>query len=358
MYQNRIDRLRQSLREHNLDSLWVSNLPNIRYLSGFTGSTAKVLITEKQAFLIVDFRYVTQAELESSHMTILKVGGSDYLTAYRDAIKNNGALRLGFEASDVSFADFDELSRDTQVDWLATSGIVEELRKIKDADEARRMKRACKITSDALTETLAMIRPGMTELDVLAELEYRMRKAGGGIPAFDTIVASGVRSSMPHAHPTDKVIQDGDYVTIDCGSTFEGYCADTTRTIVVGNPDDRQKEIWNAVREAMERGIAAVRPGVSCKSVDAVARDYLASLGFAEYFGHGLGHGVGIEVHEEPRLNTRCEDILQPGMMVTVEPGVYIPEWGGVRLEQLVMVTENGAEVFTDAPISIVAPIK
>lgn len=352
--QRRLENLRAKLAERKLDGIYLTNLKNICYLTGFAGSTAKALITKDQALLVLDFRYFTQAQEQAPHMEIVKVESNDYHAAYLRAIEQSGAKTLGFEGADMSWVDFEGLKKDVSgVKWVDSSGLVEGLRMIKDPGEAEQIKKACQITSRALEATIGLLRPGMTELDVLAELEYRMRKAGGGEVAFETIVASGVRSSMPHAHATDKVLEEGDFVTIDCGSSFGGYCADTTRTVVLGTPSPKQEEVWNAVKEAMERGIRAVKPGVACKAVDAVARDYLSSLGYGEYFGHGLGHGVGVEVHEEPRLNTRSEQTLQPGMIVTVEPGIYLPDWGGVRLEQLVYVTEKGCEVFTDAPVSI-----
>ncbi|HEY9765484.1 MAG TPA: Xaa-Pro peptidase family protein, partial [Chroococcales cyanobacterium] len=325
VFQGRIEKLRKVLFEKKLDGIFLSNLKNIRYLTGFSGSTAKAVITADQALLIIDFRYFTQAAEQAPHMEVFKVEASDYRAAYQGAIAKSKVKVLGFEGDNLTFDDFEKLRTGSPtVDWMDAPNLVEPLRTIKDPGEAESIKKACRITSRALAETLDIIKPGMTELDVLAELEYRMRKGGGGNLAFDTIVASGVRSSMPHASASEKVIEEGDFVTIDCGSSFGDYCADTTRTVVIGEPDTKQREVWNAVRVAMEMGIKAVKPGISCREVDGISRNYLASLGFGEYFGHGLGHGVGLEVHEEPRLSVRSEEILQAGMIVTVEPGVYI----------------------------------
>jgi Xaa-Pro aminopeptidase len=239
------------------------------------------------------------------------------------------------------------------VEWVPSRNLVASGREVKDPAEIASIRRACAITSAAVTAAMAMLAPGVEEREVAAEIERNFKRLGADGLAFPTLVASGDRTAQPHPQPGDRRLQAGEWLLIDAGCTSGGYCADMTRTMVLGRPDKRQHEVWDAVRAALEAGLAAVRPGARARDVDAACRRVLAGKGLAGYFGHDTGHGVGLTLHEGPRLSADSEDVLEPGMLVTVEPGVYMPGWGGVRLEELALVTADGREVLTTAPLGL-----
>ena len=340
----RIERVRAALHDTEADALLVTDATNVRYLSGFTSpEDGRILITQQGALLVTDARYATQAPDESSiEVQITR-------DAFALVAERVGAGALAFEAEHLTVARLGELREKLGSEPIATRGIVEGLRRVKSAVEVELVRKAARITDEALAEVLPRVRAGVRESEIALELERAFRERGASA-AFPTIVASGVRGALPHGEASDKTIEQGDLVTIDLGARYRGYCADMTRTIAVGEPSERMREVYAAVLEAQEAALDAVRPGVSGKELDAVARKVLETRGLAVAFVHALGHGVGLNVHEAPSLSPRSDDILEPGMLVTIEPGAYLPGVGGVRIEDLVLVTDEGCEALSKSP--------
>jgi Xaa-Pro aminopeptidase len=350
-------RLRQQLAARGLDGFFVAapeTLPrvNLRYLSGFTGSSAYLLVTAQEAWLLTDFRYVEQAEAEAGTFEV-RQHERPYLKTVAALVNEAGLKRIGFEADKVPVRMWQEWREALPaVEWVDTGGLVEDLRVIKTPAEVEAIRRAAAVADRALEALLPRL-AGSTEAEWARALETAMREAGADRLAFPTIVASGPRGSLPHAQPTDRTILPGDLVTIDFGATVDGYNSDETVTVVVGTPREaRQREIFEIVRAAQAAGLAAVRPGVYASRVDEAARSVIRDAGYGPAFGHSTGHGVGLEVHEAPTLagQPAVDRMLEPGMVVTVEPGIYLPGWGGVRLEDTVVVTETGYERLTRFP--------
>jgi Xaa-Pro aminopeptidase len=344
-----LDQLREKLETLELDAFWISKPENVRYLSGFTTpDDAKVLVTKNRAVLYTDARYAVQAEQESR----VPVHVARFEEVYQHAKPIVQGMRIGFESDAVLYEGFEELTNGLGADLKAVKGLIDDMRLIKTFDEIEAIRRAAIIADAALEALLPKLQPGVTERDFALELEFEMRRRGADGAAFEIIVASGERSAMPHGVASDKVIQNGDLVTIDWGARLNGYHSDCTRVYPVGEISSQLEDLYRAVLEANERGMAAVRPGARCKAVDAIARDYLKSVGFDKEFAHSLGHGVGLAVHELPKLSYRAEEaeVLQEGMIVTVEPGVYLAGVGGARVEDLVVVTANGCEALTKLP--------
>lgn len=346
----RVDKLRAEMAARDLDAFLVTDLLNVRYLSGFTGSSAVALVTKNDAILVTDFRYAEQAAGECPGM-ILELVESHWVAGAQKAFEDADAKRIGFESHSLSFHDWTEVSAVvTNRQFIAQANLVGELRYIKDEVEIGLIRDAVRIADQAYDHIVGMIEPGIEEREVALALEYFMRQAGAEKEAFDTIVASGPRSALPHGKSSERKIGEGDLIVMDYGAKYQGYHSDITRTVMLGAPTPRQTEVYEVVRVAQEKAIAAVRPGISGGDVDAIAREYISSKGFGQYFGHGLGHGLGLEVHDGRILGRRSEVVLEPGMVVTVEPGIYIPGWGGVRTEDDVLVTDSGVEILTTAP--------
>lgn len=345
----RVASLQRMLPDHGLDALLITHLPNIRYLSGFTGTAARLLVSKTECFLVVDFRYYVQAALEAPHCTQVQSHGAGFEEATIEAILLCEAKEVGFESGYLSFWDHGrlEVGLPKGIGLVPSGGQAEQLRLVKDEAEIAALRTAARISSESLAEVLAELRPGMTEAEVAARLEYRFRARAHDPAAFDTLVASGERAARIHARASGHVVARGEPLLIDCGTSFEGYKSDMSRTVCLGVPDRRFKEVHGAVEDALERVLAAIRPGASLRQLDAIARQALAERGLAETFVHGLGHGVGLEVHEEPWLGPLEEGELAAGMVIAVEPGVYLEDWGGVRLEDTVLVTPTGCEVLT-----------
>ncbi len=344
-----LDQLRQKLETLELDAFWVAKPENVRYLSGFTTpDDAKVLVTKDQVLLYTDARYAVQAEQESR----VPVHIARFEEVFEHAKPIVQGKRIGFESDAVLYEGFEELNIGLGADLKAVKGLIDGMRLIKTPEEIAAIRQAAMIADAALESLLPKLQPGVTERDFALELEFEMRRRGANGAAFEIIVASGERSAMPHGVASNRVIQEGDLVTIDWGARLNGYYSDCTRVYPVGEISDQLKNLYRAVLEANKLGLAAVRPGARCKAVDAVARDYLKSVGFEKEFAHSLGHGVGLAVHEQPRLSYRAEEaeVLEEGMIVTVEPGVYIPSVGGARVEDLVVVTTDGYEALTKLP--------
>ncbi len=350
---DRCERVGGILKDRGIDALLVTKDANIRYVSGFTGSESYVVLSEAGRVFITDLRYTEQAADECHGFEVLPyrsphppLGETLGSVATKFGIK-----RLGFEGDSISFDLYSKIAEALKgVEMIPSSGVVEELRYTKSPEEICRVKRAAEIADMAFNHILGVLRPGVTEKDIEFELECFMRKNGAFSAGFATIIASGPRSSLPHAVPSNRKIQQGDFVTMDFGALYEGYRSDMTRTIVVGRPDDRQREVYDIVKRAQEAGMRAVKAGVKGSEPDRAARSVIEAAGLGECFGHGLGHGVGLEIHEEPRMSRESNSILSTGCIVTVEPGVYIPGWGGVRIEDTVLVLDEGCEALTLSP--------
>lgn len=343
----RLARLRESLANEGLDALIVTKGPNLFYLSGFTGGEGLLVISREEALLLTDFRYIEQAEAEAPDFKVVRVAEKPQ-EILAGEINRLGAAKVGFEADDVSYRTYTTWKDILPlVVLIPTTGIVERLRFIKDPEEVAKIREAARIADEALKAVLPLLKPGVRESEIALELEIAMKRRGAEGLAFPTIVASGPRGSLPHGTASERMIAEGDLVTIDYGAVYQRYCSDATRTFAVGRPNEQQKEIHSIVLAAQEKALAAIRPGMTGVEADETARRLIADKGHAEHFGHGLGHGVGLEVHEGPRLGKTGTDALACGMVVTVEPGIYIPGWGGVRIEDLVLVTETGIENLT-----------
>jgi Xaa-Pro aminopeptidase len=352
--ETRINKLRSLFPSAAIDALLVMKPENRRYLSGFTGSAGYLLITETDAVLITDFRYVEQAAAEAPRFTIVQ--HDSLWETVRDQLVQRHVKRVGFEKEFVSFATFEQMKAAfADVDLVPAEPLVDQLRQVKDPDEIAKIRKAAEIVDQTFRHILHFLRPGVTEQDIALELETAMRKAGASGPSFQTIVASGKRSSLPHGIASRKLLESGDFVTLDFGAVYEGYCSDLTRTVVLGEPSEKHREIYRMVLEAQRRALEGIRPGMRGEEADALARRYIQELGYGEYFGHGLGHGLGLAIHEEPRLAMHVQTVLEPGMVVTVEPGIYLPDWGGVRIEDDIVITETGCDILTTSPKELLA---
>ena len=341
------------LHEHELDGAIVTHTPSVRYLSGFTGSAGYVFHrTGGPTTLLTDFRYEEQAGSETPAGVDVHIGAEGWISSLADLCAELPSMRLGFEPEHLTVLDLDRLEeRIEHVELRPVRQLVTDLRAVKSRAEIEAIVRAVEVAEAGLEDLLRTIdwHDGPREEDVAVELEARLRRAGSSAAPFDAIVASGPRTSLPHATPTDRVISAGDLVLLDFGATVDGYCSDITRTFVVGAPSDWQVDIHARVLEAQEAAIEALASGVEAVDVDGAARGSLAAHGLDEYFGHSTGHGIGLEVHEEPRLSSRSTRTLTTGNVVTVEPGVYLPGRGGVRIEDDVAVTSTGCRRLTSA---------
>jgi Xaa-Pro aminopeptidase len=343
---SRADRLTGRFEDAGIDCLLVSALPNVRYLTGFTGSNGMCVVGPGIRRFVTDFRYVERARGEVREFD-LERAPTEFLTALRQGWPER-PVRLGFEDQHMSVRAHAQLRGilPSNVELVAAGGLVERERAVKEPEELERIAAAAALADDALREVLEDGLTGRAERDVALAVENAIRRRGAE-PAFATIVASGANGALPHASPGADVIPAGTLVTVDWGARLDGYCSDCTRTFATGDVPAELRQIYDLVQRAQQAALEAVRPGPLGREVDAVARDMLTAAGHGEHFGHALGHGVGLEVHEAPRLGATGTDPLQPGHVVTVEPGVYVPEVGGVRIEDLVAVTDGGRHVFS-----------
>ncbi|MCU0623698.1 MAG: aminopeptidase P family protein [Gemmatimonadaceae bacterium] len=343
-----------ALAVEHVDALVVTSLPNIRWLTGFSGSNALLLVTPHERVLCTDFRYDTQAADEVGPSARVVIEAQSLWTALWRELGRLPALEtVGFESAHLLHRDFARLLDPQQGgrwQWRPVTDAVEPHRAVKDADEVSDIVGACRMAEAALEATLAGIHPGMSELAICGVLEHALRDAGSETAPFEPIVASGPRSALPHARASDRVWGRGELLLLDFGARCRGYVSDMTRVVVAGPPDARQRDVHAVVAGANRAAAAAVRPGMTGRDADAVARRYIAEAGFGEAFGHSLGHGIGLEVHEAPRLAKTAEAPLPAGAVVTIEPGVYLPGWGGIRVEDDVVLTPGGATVLTRAP--------
>src|SRR5918992_3235947 len=348
----RLAALIDGLTAAHVDGLLVTSLANIRYLTGFSGTSALVFVTPRLTLLVTDFRYQTQVEHEVGDLARVTIEAQSLWTGLWQQLGQLPQVQVaGFESAHLLHRDFQRLlDAGSRWQWRPTVDLVETLRERKDAEEVARIEQAADVATQALQQTLAAVGPGMTEYEVAGTLEKALRDAGSeGFP-FPSIVASGPRSALPHARSSDRRVQRGDLLLLDFGAEARGYCADVTRTVVLAPASDEQRAMYDVVRVANERAVAAVRPGMSGREADAVARGYIERCGYGDLFGHSLGHGLGLEVHEAPRLARTADGALPEGAVVTIEPGVYRPGWGGVRIEDDVHLAPDGARVLTRFP--------
>jgi Xaa-Pro aminopeptidase len=338
----RLNKVRSMLKEQQIDAYLVTKPENRMYLSGFSGSSGMLYITETQALLLTDFRYVEQAGEQATLFEVVQHATPAIDTLNR-VIMNSKAQRIGFEENHLTVQQFNEFNRQIhEVEWIPAN--IDKFRRVKNEDEVAILRKSAAIADEAFLHILSFIRPGVCERDISLELDVYMRKMGAEKNAFDFIVASGVRSALPHGLASSKLIQTGEMVTLDFGCVFQHYHSDITRTVAVGEVPPTLQHIYRVVAQAQQAVLEAIRPGLKCAQVDKIARDMITAHGYGQYFGHGLGHGVGLAIHEEPRLAPSDDTILEPGMIVTVEPGIYIPDLGGVRIEDMILITANGCE--------------
>ncbi len=346
-YSSRLRKVRDSLDELHLDAQLLVNREDIRYLSGFSGDAGLGLVGPNSAYLFLDFRFLTQADQEVMGFEVKPVDRSlwDSLAA---EVKRDKISRLGFSPAELSYERHRMLEEKAEgIQLVATRSLVTQLRMIKDPEEAEAIRRSGRVLSQNLDEILPLIKPGMKEGEIAALFEYGLRMKGADKPGFETIVASGERSAMPHAHASPREIRSGEFLKIDGGAQWNGYHSDITRTVVLSAATSSQEAIHRIVLEAHDQAIAAIRPGMTGEALDQVARKVIEEAGYGRYFGHGTGHGVGLSVHEEPRIGRESHTILEEGMAFTIEPGIYLPGVGGVRIEDTILLTEKGPEVAT-----------
>jgi len=347
--------LRDALEVEGLDGLLVTHLPNIRYLTGFTGSAALLLIRADASVLISDFRYAEQALSEVGAAATVEIDQRSVWERLGRMLAGRPVGQLGVEAQSLTVRDAERVSGLTRGRVLPTADLVENLRVVKSPEEVAAIRDAATLAHQALAEVLPIIRPGQTELEIGSALEAALRRRGSEWHPFPTIVASGPRSALPHARTSARVIRAGELLLLDFGAQVNGYCADLTRTVVVGaRADDRQRTVYELVHTAQRRAIEHLRPGMPAREGDALARDVIATRGFGEAFGHSLGHGLGLEVHEAPRLSPTSDTPLPEHAVVTVEPGIYFPGWGGIRLEDDVYLGSSETDCLSDGRTELV----
>ena len=344
----KLQKLRSEMEQQQIESLLITSPFNLRYITGFTGSSGLALVTQEKALFITDFRYTEQAAEQAQGFEVIQAK-TNLLEEAAQSVKQLGIKTVAFEQDFVTYASFLQYEEKMEAALKPVSGIIEKIRMIKTPEELKILKAAAKIADDAYEHICGFIKAGQTELEVSNELEFFMRRQGATSSSFDTIVASGLRSALPHGVATDKVIQQGDMITLDYGALYNGYISDITRTVAVGEPSEKMKEIYQTVLDAQILGVEKIGPGMTGIEADAIARDYIKSKGYGEAFGHSTGHGIGLEVHEGPGLSSKSQTVLEPGMAVTVEPGIYLPGIGGVRIEDDILITESGNERLTNS---------
>lgn len=354
MISKNLEKFREKLKSLSCDCALISNDTNRNYLTGFMGDESFALISEKKGYFITDSRYVEQAKIEVLDFEILEYKGKieEFIN---DILVKNNIKSLAIEEEYTSLKKYEiykETFKNIEIKKLGT--VVEDLRVIKNKREVELISKAANIADNAFEHIMPFIKPGVSEEYIALKLEMYMRGNGASGVSFPTIAASGKRSSLPHGMATDKIIEKGDFITLDYGCIYKGYCSDMTRTLVVGKASPKQREIYNIVLEANKAVIESVKEDITCFELDSIARDIITNRGYGNYFRHGLGHGVGREIHEMPRVSPKSNEVLKKGMIITDEPGIYIENFGGVRIEDLLVVTENGCKVLSNSPKELI----
>jgi Xaa-Pro aminopeptidase len=350
----RMNGIKKALVAHKVDGLIITNLINIRYLVGYTGSSGLLWVSKKQAVFFTDFRYQEQVkrEVKGARPVIVKKSLWEDLFVNPDFKKTK---RIGFEKNDLKYYQYELLQKELKGrKLLPLAGLPEELRKVKDQDEIKCIALAAAIADKAFGRIVKIVKPGMTELEITDRLESLMKSFGSLNPSFATIVGSGPNSALPHAQPSARKIKKGDFIVFDFGATCRGYHSDMTRTVCVGQPGPRHLKVYHTVLKSQLSGLKALKAGIKGLEADRAARSVIDEAGFAKYFGHGLGHGVGLEVHEAPGVGSKSVNLLPVDSVVTVEPGIYLPGWGGVRIEDLVVVTAKGCRILSKSPKELI----
>ncbi len=349
----KIFKLREILKAKNIEAALICRPENRKYFSKFTGSFGYALITETKAYFITDFRYKEQAARECIGYEIFEHNQQKH--SLYDILSDLKIKSIGFEENYITYSQYMKLKENlSQTKLIPFENQINQFRIIKYQEEIECIRKAANIADKAFMNICNYIKPGLTENEIALELEMFMRKHGASGLSFETIVASGIRSAFPHGLASNKKIKEGDLLTLDFGCIYNGYCSDMTRTVIVGKANQKQKEIYNIVLDAQISALNAIQPHILSKEIDQKARDIISEKGYGKNFGHGVGHGVGLEIHEAPRLGPNEETSLKKGMVVTVEPGIYIPEFGGVRIEDLVIVTDNGSEILSKSPKQLI----
>lgn len=345
--EKRVKKAQEKIKEQNIDIYITLHLPHIRYLVGFSGSNGLLLITHERIYFLTDFRYQEQCKAEIPKFVEVKISKD----LYEDTAKLlTGEKRIGFDADNISYSTYERMKKLIgERELVPVKDFISDFRSIKDESEIEKIKKAQSIVDEIFNQILEFCEPcKMTERELAAEIEYRMKRHGADSSSFPTIVAHGPHSALPHAKPRDEMIGVNTMLILDFGAYFDGYASDMTRTLWIGQiPVRKFEEIYKIVLEALEKAENEAKPGMSGKELDKIAREVIEKAGYGEFFGHGLGHGVGIDVHEKPRLSQKNEDILSSGMVFTIEPGIYIPDFGGVRIEDMVVMGERGVEILT-----------
>ncbi len=340
-------RIRHLLGEFPGDAVLITSPKNRFYYSGFTGTEAALIITNNENYIFTDSRYHIQAREQAADFTLIdsaKTSASDFL-------KQHSARHIGIEENFMTVREYQNLCGKLDRATLeGISGLIQQQRKIKDADEITLIRRAAQIADNAFEHIIGKIAAGRTERELALELEFFMRSQGAEGLSFETIFASGLRSAMPHGTASDKPLEHGDFITMDYGCLYGGYCSDMTRTVVLGHASEQQKEIYNIVLQAQQTALKTIRAGILAKDADKAARDIITAAGYGKYFGHSLGHSLGLDIHEAPSLSPKSEERLCADMLITDEPGIYIEDFGGVRIEDLLLITETGCENLTSSP--------
>lgn len=347
--ESRLERIRAIVSDRNLDALLIQKDQNRAYVTGFFGSAGIAIVSRKEAVLLVDFRYVEQAGREAPEFEVVKAD-REYIDTLAALVKQREWKRIGFESESVTVKQYQDCTTRLQPAELVPMEGLDRARWVKDDEELSRIRKAVEIADASFAHIRSYLRPGAVERDIALEMEFFMRRHGADKEAFETIVASGPRSSLPHGRAAERVLQAGDLVTLDFGAVYRHYISDCTRTVVIGEVSPKQREVYALVLEAQQTAVRGIHAGMTGKEADALARDVIAGAGYGDAFGHSLGHGVGLMVHEGPTLSPREDAVLGPGMVVTVEPGVYLAGWGGVRIEDLMVIRDHASEVLTRAP--------
>lgn len=351
---SKLEQLQAALQLHETDAIIITNAQNRRYLTGFTGSAGTVIVTKTRALLLVDFRYTQQATNQCDTFEVLEIDRNRLYETIQEIFEQESIQTVGFEQLHVTYYSYQLMKSKLTAILKPMPTIVEDLRMIKTPEEIEIIKKAAWISDEAFNHILTFIKPGISELEIAYELESHMRKNGATGAAFDMIIASGHRSALPHGVASSKIVEQGDMLTMDFGAYYQGYRSDMTRTIAVGEPLEQLKEVYQIVHYALQHALSNIKPGITGQEADRYTRDYITAKGYGQNYGHGTGHGIGLDIHENIFMSTICKDILEENMVLTVEPGIYIPNVGGVRIEDDIIVTKEGVEVITHSPRELI----
>ena len=344
IFQNRLNKLHEYISIKNYDGMYITNSTNIRYLTGFTGSAGLLLVLDQSAYFFTDGRYIQQSKEQVQNAKITIISNS-----YFDELKNHNLLsskmNIGFESEHMSFSYYETLiSNFPKINWISTNSIVENLAAIKDNEEIQSLKTAIEITDEVFTKIIPEIKQGVTEKYISTKISYLFKMNGAEGDSYESIIAGGPRSALPHARPTDRKFEKGDFIVMDFGALYNGYHADMTRTLVVGKPTNKHTEIYNIVLESQLNGIKTARSGIPCSKVDNACRSIIQDNGYGDMFTHSTGHGIGLEVHTLPRVHKNNHELLKQNQVITIEPGIYIPDWGGVRIEDDCLILDSSCQ--------------